>query len=84
MDQLEFFRSVVRILHGSGLRYMVFGSFASGFWGEPRATYDVDIVIALDASDVPVLAGLFPPDEYYYSAEAAQDAIRRRTQFNIQ
>ena len=44
MDQLEFFRRVADILRGSGLRYMVVGSFASGFWGEPRATFDVDVV----------------------------------------
>jgi predicted nucleotidyltransferase len=83
MDQLEFFRHIIRILHGSGLRYMVVGSFASGFWGEPRATYDVDVVISLNASDVPRLAALFPSDTFYYSPEAAQDAIRRRTQFNV-
>lgn len=52
MDQLEFFRHIIRILHGSGMRYMVVGSFASGFWGEPRATYDVDVVVSLTASDV--------------------------------
>jgi hypothetical protein len=83
MDQLEFFRHVIRILHASGLRYMVVGSFASGFWGEPRATYDVDVVIALAASDVPRLAALFPPNEFYYSPEAAHDAIRRSSQFNV-
>ncbi len=83
MDQLEFFRHVIRILHGSSLEYMVVGSFASGFWGEPRATYDVDVVIALDESDVPRLAELFPPREFYCSDQAARQAIRRRFQFNI-
>lgn len=83
MDQLEFFRHIIRILHGSGLRYMVVGSFASGFWGEPRATYDVDILISLAVSDLSGLAALFPSDDFYYSLQAAQDAIHRRTQFNI-
>lgn len=83
MDQLEYFRYVIGILHGSGLRYMVVGSFASSFWGEPRATYDVDVVIALDASEVPRLAGLFPANEFYFSPEAAYDAISHNAQFNI-
>jgi hypothetical protein len=83
MDQLEFFRYVIGILHGSGLRYMVVGSFASGFWGEPRATYDVDVVISLAASDLPALATLYPTEEFYYSPEAAQEAIRSHAQFNI-
>lgn len=83
MDQLEFFRQIIRTLQTSGMRYMVVGSFASGFWGEPRATYDVDVLIALGASELPGLAKLFPSDEFYFSPEAAQDAIRRGTQFNI-
>jgi hypothetical protein len=83
MDQLEFLRLVVSILHGSELRYMVVGSFASGFWGEPRATYDVDVVVSLVASDVPRLAALFPDDQFYFSPEAARQAIYSGTQFNI-
>ena len=68
MDQREFFRYVIGILHGSGLPYMVVGSFASGFWGEPRATYDVDVVISLAAADVPRLAGLFPSEQFYHQS----------------
>ena len=83
MDQLEFLRQAVGILRASGLRYMVVGSYASGFWGEPRATFDVDVVISLAASDVAKLVTLFPSEEYYLSPEAAQDAIRRKSQFNI-
>lgn len=29
------------------------------------------------------LASLFPSNEFYYSPQAARDAIRRRTQFNV-
>lgn len=83
MDQLEFFRRTARILNGLGLRYMVVGSFASGFWGEPRATFDVDVVIALRASDLARLDAIFPREEFYYSDVAARDAVERRTQFNI-
>jgi hypothetical protein len=83
MDQLEFFRHVIGILNNSGLRYMVVGSYASGFWGEPRATFDVDVVISLSAPDLSRLVTLFQPDEFYFSPDAAEDAIRRGTQFNI-
>jgi hypothetical protein len=83
MDQLEFFKKVIGILQGSGFGYMVVGSFASGFWGEPRATYDVDVVIAITERDVPSLAKLFSSDEFYYSADAAREAIRLGKQFNV-
>jgi hypothetical protein len=83
VDQLEFFKKVVDILHTSGLRYMVVGSFASGFWGEPRATYDVDVVIAIGEQDLPLLGALFPSEEFYLSLDAAKEAIRLKRQFNV-
>lgn len=83
MDQLEFFHRVIHILHESRLAYMVVGSFASGFWGEPRATYDVDVVLTISQDDVPLLGRLFPADEFYYSEQAAREAIRLHRQFNV-
>jgi predicted nucleotidyltransferase len=83
MGQLDFLQFVIGLLRDSGLRYMVVGSFASGFWGEPRATYDIDLVIALSIADLPKLTELFPPDVFYLSPEAARDAILRGSQFNI-
>jgi hypothetical protein len=83
MDQLEFFRKAIGILHASGLEYMVVGSFASGFWGEPRATYDVDVVAAIAEPDAARLSQWFPSEEFYFSSEAVHDAIRRRGQFKL-
>ena len=84
MEQLEFFRKVIGILNPSGLHYMVVGSFASGFWGEPRSTFDMDVVIAIAASDIPLMiASYFLMKKYYFSPEAAREAIRLQSQFNV-
>jgi hypothetical protein len=75
---------LVRLLDGSGIPFMIAGSFASTVHGLPRTTQDLDIVIdpptpqALD-----VLIGSMSPDDYYVDLDAARDALRRRSMFNV-
>jgi hypothetical protein len=51
-DPLAVAISVAQILEACGLRYLVGGSLASSMNGEPRSTLDVDIVVAMAASDI--------------------------------
>lgn len=52
-------------------------------YGEPRATLDVDVVIALKAADLDAIRELFPAPDFYLSLDAAQEALRSETQFNV-
>ena len=76
----------VRALNQLGAPYMVSGSVASSIYGEPRFTYDLDVVIFLDRQHIARLAELFPSPEYYcpppevIAVEVARDL---RGQFNI-
>lgn len=83
MGQLEFLKLIVHLLDQADFRYMIVGSFASGYWGEPRTTYDVDVVISLSPDDLPLVVSLFPEADFYLSLPAAMDAIRRGGQFNV-
>jgi hypothetical protein len=47
VTQAELLRYLVEVLDGLGLPYMVGGSHAAMYYGEPRLTRDVDIVVAL-------------------------------------
>lgn len=72
---------IVRVLDSLGVPYLVGGSIASSFFGEPRATYDVDIVADLQAEHVaPLIAAL--RDDFYLDEPAIRDAVRRRSTFN--
>lgn len=44
---------------------MISGSLASIFYGEPRLTMDVDIVIHLEANQADALSKLYPADNFY-------------------
>jgi hypothetical protein len=52
-------------------------------YGEPRFTNDIDVVVDLPAEKVAALCAAFPEDQFYLSAAAVTEAVRRRHQFNI-
>lgn len=62
---------------------MVVGSVASSAHGAPRTTHDIDIVVQLSDSALDSLLASLPEDRFYVSREAAQQALRSRTQFNV-
>jgi hypothetical protein len=83
MSQQELLKRVVEVVNAAGIDYLVTGSVASGLQGEPRATHDIDLVVALSPAAVPALLSAFPPPDYYLSEEAIRDAIRGRSMFNL-
>lgn len=83
MEPSELLRLAVTALEELGLRYLVTGSTASIFFGEPRFTHDVDIVVDLPPNRIAELCSKFPAEEFYVSEESARRAVRRRSQFNV-
>ena len=83
MDQDELLQHLVRALEESGVSYLVTGSTATIFYGEPRFTNDIDVVVQLRERQVKQLLAAFPADEFYVSEEAARRAHRTRGQFNV-
>jgi hypothetical protein len=65
MPELELFLLVVRPLNQLGIRYMLAGSVAAAFYGEPRTTNDVDLVVFFNERDVQRLTEAFPATEFY-------------------
>jgi hypothetical protein len=62
--------------------YMVTGSFASAFHGEPRATRDLDIVIDPTTDGLARLVEGLLAEGWYVDRDVALGALRDRTQFN--
>ncbi len=53
------------------------------YHGTPRATQDIDLVVAPTPQQISRLVSLLPSAEYYVDAEAAIDACARESQFNV-
>lgn len=78
----SFLRALAEKLRDAGIPWMLTGSTASSFYGEPRATNDLDVVLDPDEAQLArflaSLAGAF-----YVGAEEARDAFRTRGMFNV-
>jgi hypothetical protein len=86
MHEPELFLLFVRPLNRAGIRYVVTGSVAAIFYGEPRLTLDVDFVIFLREADIEALAKVFPAPDFYLPPSETIFAEARREQrghFNI-
>ncbi len=69
MQPLEFYTEFIAPLELSNIPYFVTGSIASIFYGEPRFTHDIDIVIHLSQRDILKLISIFPLEKYYCPPE---------------
>lgn len=70
-------------LEAASIPYMVTGSFVSAIHGVPRATHDIDVVIAPTAQQLLTLIRQFSEFEYYAEIEDALQALRHTSQFNV-
>jgi hypothetical protein len=86
MPELEPILLLVRPLQHAGIRYIITGSVAAIFYGEPRLTLDVDLVVFLNDRDIARLAEIFPSSDFYVPPMEIIVAEARREQrghFNI-
>lgn len=83
MEQFDLRAYLISTLERLGLEYFVTGSVAAMYYGEPRFTNDIDVVVILSEESIAKFCAQFPSPEFYVSEEAAKQAARNRTQFNI-
>jgi hypothetical protein len=81
-DQEPFFRQLTTLLERAGIPFMVSGSLASSFHGDPRATNDFDLVIDPNLDALNRFVDSLPVD-WYASKDAAQAAFKQRSMFNV-
>jgi len=79
----EALQRVAAEFNRAGIPYMLTGSFASVFYGSPRSTQDIDLVIAVNAAQIRTFLEALPGDEYYVEIDAALEALKRESMFNI-
>lgn len=73
-------------MNRAGLRYVIGGSVAAIFYGEPRFTQDGDMVVFLNEVNIRQLPEIFPSKDLYLPPPeviATEAARAQRGQFNI-
>jgi hypothetical protein len=74
---------VARALDAHDVPYMLTGSLASSMYGVPRSTNDIDIVVAPSLEQLLPLVQLLQRMGLTVAPEAAVEALRNRSQFNV-
>jgi len=74
---------IVAALDATGIPRMLAGSHASSLHGTPRTTQDFDLVIDPSEESLRTLVRSLPGEGWYVSEAAAEEALRRRTMFNV-
>jgi hypothetical protein len=86
MPETDLFLLFIRPLNRAGVRYVIGGSVAAIFYGEPRLTRDVDVMVFLNETTIRRLPEIFPPSEFYLPPQEtilAEAARPQHGQFNI-
>jgi hypothetical protein len=86
MPDPELFLLFVSPLNHADIRYLVSGSVAAIFYGEPRLTHDVDFVVFLNTNDIQKLVEVFPANDFYLppvETMLAETALEKNGHFNL-
>lgn len=81
-SQEDFLERLIEKLNQQSIPYMLSGSVSSSLHGQPRATRDVDIVIAATEEQALNFAGTLN-ESYYVSLDAIRDAFTHNSTFNV-
>jgi hypothetical protein len=81
MDQLEVLTIVVRKLTSLGVEYMLSGSVAMNFYGQPRMTRDIDIVVVIEEPEIHRFIQAFE-GEFYIESETVLKEVLKKGMFN--
>lgn len=83
MNIPEVLQRITSALDQNAVAYMLTGSFASAYYGAPRATQDLDFVVEATPAQLRAFVQSLPVDQYYSDLEAALEAHRAESMFNL-
>jgi len=82
LEQVELIRNIVEGLENLSLPYCFTGSIVSNFYGLPRLTHDLDIIVLMEIGDIDRICNEFSKN-YYIDREAVEEAVKNKSLFNV-
>ena len=82
LEELEVLKTISQRLEDAHIPFMLTGSFAMAYYGQPRMTRDLDLVVSMVEEDVQGIVALLSPD-FYVDADDVRSAIRSQRLFNL-
>lgn len=82
MEQHEVLRKVVEKLRDLDIEYMLSGSVAMNFYGQPRMTRHIDIIISIKETQIRRFIDAFK-EEFYIESEMVLKEVSGKGMFNV-
>jgi hypothetical protein len=82
MNPLEILLLTADRLNQLNIPFMITGAFAVSFYGRPRSTHDIDLIVELCQADIAKIYKAFEED-FYASTEMMAEAVTQRSMFNL-
>jgi hypothetical protein len=82
LEELEVLKTISQRLEAAHIPFMLTGSFAMAYYGQPRMTRDLDLVVSMAEEDVQGIVALLSPD-FYIDPDDVRSAIRSEQPFNL-
>jgi hypothetical protein len=83
MSISDVLQKITTALDQSAVAYMLTGSFASAYYGTPRSTQDIDVIIEATPAQLSAFVDSLPVDQYYVALDAALQALKAESMFNV-
>jgi len=81
-EGLAALKTVLNALEANAIQYMLGGSFASSFYGIPRATFDADLVVEITPTNAERFYASLK-NAFYADPEDISQAAKKHTSFNL-
>jgi hypothetical protein len=82
LGELDVLKIVSDRLEAANVAFMLTGSFAMAYYGQPRMTRDLDLVVSLGEADVDRVVAALSPD-FYIDKDDVLAAVRSERLFNL-
>jgi hypothetical protein len=79
----EVVQRITTALDQNNIAYMLTGSFASAYYGTPRSTQDIDVIVEATLAQLRGLVQSLPVEQYYSDLDAALQAHKVESMFNV-
>lgn len=82
LEELKVLKTVSERLEAAHIPFMLTGSFAMAYYGQPRMTRDLDLVVSMVEDGIDGIVTLLSPD-FYVDEDDVRSAIRSQGLFNL-
>ena len=74
---------ITTALERSDVPYMLTVSFVSAYYGTPRSTQAIDVIVEATPAQLRAFVNSLPIDQYYVDLDAALQALKAESMFNV-